>query len=308
MCTCRKCASCSCCSRDLGKKPTSWQLHNCNNECRWISRFKSYLKHQPISQIPTPSSDFFAAAARFCRGPTNGQGSLLTCCWIFLIPPKEAAFHWKTGRFSNLSIVLSLLTPVLTRRCPGMRSSLPRASHQAMEHPCPLDRHCKFPEPVARLFKNHQVLFLKENMDLSCPVSSQEKTKIDQKTSQNIDLITQEWHSSLWNKPTTAMKNSFKSSRLGTLAGGLTFRAQNFIMRHATAPMRVIYRNGSHQSHFPNQKLCSNSAWLCYCPGGLERHFPPLFSSWKMEVVSRLFGTSWHKPQVPMLQNTVVWI
>ena len=69
----------------------------------------------------------------------------------------------------------------------------------------------------------------------------------------------------------------------------------------------AIYRNGSHQSHFPNQKLCSNSAWLCYCPGGL-RHFPPLFSSWKMEVVSRLFRISWHKPQVPMFQNTVVWI
>ena len=75
-------------------------------------------------------------------------------------------------------------------------------------------------------------------MDLSCPASSQEKTKTDQITFQNIDLITQKWHSSLWNKPTTAMKNSFKSSRLGTLAGGLTFFAENFIMRHATAPMQ----------------------------------------------------------------------
>lgn len=230
-----------------------------------------------FAKIPTPSSDFFAAAARFCRGPTNGQGSLLTCCWKCLIPPKEAAFHWKTGRFSNLSIVLSLLTPVLTRGCPGMQSSLPRASHQAMEHPCPLDRHCKFPEPVARLFKNHQVLLSKKNIDLSCPASSQEKTKIDQKTFQNIDLITQKWHSSLWNKPTTAMKNSFKSSRLGTLAGGLTFRAQNFIMRHATAPMRVIYRNGSHQSPFPSKNFVATLPGFATVLGDWNATFLRLF-------------------------------
>lgn len=251
-----------------------------------ISRFKSYLKHQPICPDPNTIIRLLCCGSPLLQRPNKrAVGSLLTCCWKCLIPPEEAAFHWKTGRFSNLSIALSLLTPVLTRGCPGMQSSLPRASHQAMEHPCPLDRHCKFPEPVARLFKNHQALF-KKNIDLSCPVSSQEKTKIDQKTFQNIDLITQKWHSSLWNKPTTAMKNSFKSSRLGTLAGGLTFFAENFIMRHATAPMQwqsTEMEVTNPQKPTKNiQKLCSNSAWLC-CPGGLERHFPPLFSSWKIK-------------------------